>query len=220
MDTTNINEKVYQLLKERIVSCAYTPGSRIDVHSINDELNISPTPIKQALSRLAVEGLVEISPRRGTYVKTVTEKDIREMFDLRAIIEPAAVEIIANQRDIDLVKKIRRLFAETVQNEALNDYKVFMKRSKSFHLEIIKATGNSRLIQIYEQLNAHIVMLLFKFPHETLRRRKDTNSEHEKMVAALEKNDSIEAKDAAVEHLENTKNFYLETYKKNNINKH
>ena len=79
IDVTNINEKVYQLIKQNIIKFIYPPGHNLNITELKDALGVSPTPIKDALFRLAGEGLVVIYPRKGTYVKDVTDEDIHEI---------------------------------------------------------------------------------------------------------------------------------------------
>lgn len=210
-DTSNINERVYELLKRRIMSFVYTPGSKVDLRQIEDELKVSQTPIKHALSRLAVEGLVEVNPRRGTYVKTVTEKDLIEIFDVRIIIEPSAGEMVAKGKNPEKIGKIRMRYEATLELDANANYNEFIERSRLFDREIVRATDNSRLIRFYEQLNAHMQMLLFRFPRQTLGRRDLATKEHEEIVAALESN-PLKARRLMRDHLVKTKKFYLKAY--------
>ena len=109
IDTKNINEKVYELLRERIVTSTYPPGYKIKVRILSKELGTSQTPIKDALSRLAGEGLVQIDSRKGTYVKGITEQDIAEIFDTRMIIETGAAEIVAKRITDEQIKKLQFL---------------------------------------------------------------------------------------------------------------
>ena len=74
IDVTNINEKVYNYIKTNIISYNYPPGYNLNLNQLSELLGVSPTPIKDALFRLAGEGLVEIAPRKGTYVKDVTSR--------------------------------------------------------------------------------------------------------------------------------------------------
>lgn len=78
IDITNINEKIYNLIKTRITHLEYPPGYQINIKKLQDELGVSSSPIKDALFRLVGEELLEINPRKGTFVKDVLEKDILE----------------------------------------------------------------------------------------------------------------------------------------------
>ena len=97
VDTTNINEKVYKLLKNRIIDRVYPPGYKLNIRDWQDKLGVSNSPIKDALFKLAGEDFVEISSRKGTFVKDITPHDIWEIEQARIIIESGAVEIVAQQ---------------------------------------------------------------------------------------------------------------------------
>ena len=91
IDVTNINEKVYLLIKQNIIKFVYPPGHNLNITELKETLGVSPTPIKDALFKLAGEGLVVIYPRRGTYVKDITAEDIHEIIQTRLILETAVI---------------------------------------------------------------------------------------------------------------------------------
>ena len=88
----NINQKVYEILRDRILSKQFAPGQRLNVRAIGAQLGVSRTPLKDALNRLAAEGLVEIRPRSGTYVTAPSLADIEELLDVRRLLEVYAIE--------------------------------------------------------------------------------------------------------------------------------
>ena len=94
-DTASINEKIYQLLRERIIFGEYAPGSRIEIKNLSQELNVSPQPVKEAIFRLAGEGFITIVPRRGTYVRQATLKDLVNMVEARILYETGAIDLAA-----------------------------------------------------------------------------------------------------------------------------
>ena len=81
IDITNSNEKVHLFLKNGIIDGIYPPGAKLNIRKLQSDLGVSQTPIKEALLMLSGEGMVEISSRRGTFVKEVTPKDILEIFE-------------------------------------------------------------------------------------------------------------------------------------------
>ena len=87
LDLSPLNERVYQLLLRRILSGEAAPGGRLDAEELSQTLGVSRTPVKDALTRLCAEGLVEITPRRGTRVTALTRRDIQELHDVRRMIE-------------------------------------------------------------------------------------------------------------------------------------
>lgn len=95
-----ISEAAYEVLRERVISKEFAPGQRLNLEAIEKQLGISRTPLKEALTRLEMEGLVTIVPRTGTYVTDPVPEEIAESFDMRRVLEVYAVEL-AVQRASD-----------------------------------------------------------------------------------------------------------------------
>lgn len=209
IDVSNINEKIYNFLKKHIVNLTYPPGHKLNVQQLRDELGVSQTPIKDALFRLAGEGLVDISSRRGTYVKEVNERDLSEIYDIRMIIETGAAEFVAKQITDEQLDELEGLYKETLIREADGDYRIFMERAKEFHSAIIRFMNNNRLLDLYEQLNAHMQIVRFRFREQAMERRPWTNREHQQILMALKERDPVKAKKAIEYHLQTTKTALL-----------
>ena len=200
IDITNINEKIYKLIKQRIIYLDYTPGQRIDTRQLQQELAVSQTPIKDALFRLAGEGMIEINPRRGTFVREIFEKDIYEIEEARIILETGAVELITDQISDDQLAELERLYQDTLYDDDQFDYRMFMEKDNLFHLNIIGFTQNQRLIEMYKHLNAHMQIVRFQFARGQFRRLPWTNQDHLNILEALKARDPNQAKEAIKEH--------------------
>ena len=98
------------LFKQNIFNLTYPPGSQINYNELQETLGISNTPIKDALIKLAGEGLVEINARRGTYVKNVSMQDIEEIFETRMMLEVGAAETIARGITKKQIAKLESFF--------------------------------------------------------------------------------------------------------------
>ena len=208
IDTTNINEKVYDFLKQGITDFTYPPGHKFDLRELRRRIGISQTPIKDALFRLSGEGLVEVSPRRGTFVKEVTKKDIGEIYDVRMILEGGAGEMVARTITDAQLDELETLFRKTLEKCANSNYKVFMEREREFHLAIIRFANNKRLLGIYKELNAHMQAVRFRFG-PTAKRLPHTNQEHERILKAMKSRDPGKVKEAIIEHLLSGKAAFL-----------
>lgn len=209
IDVTNINEKIHGFLKKRIVNFTYPPGYKLNVRQLRKELGVSQTPIKDALFRLAGEGLVEISSRKGTFVKEVTEQDIAELYETRMILETGAGESIAKNITDQQLDELEQLYEGTLRPDANADYRIFMEREKEFHLAIIRFTKNRRLLNIYNQLNPHMQAVRFRFGEQTPERLPKTNQEHESILNAFKRRDRLRVKEAIQHHLSTGKAAFL-----------
>jgi GntR family transcriptional regulator, rspAB operon transcriptional repressor len=197
IDISNVNEKIFNLIKSRITHLEYPPGYQINIKKLQEEIGVSSSPIKDAIFRLVGEDLLEINPRKGTFVKDVSIKDIRETEQFRTILEMGAVDIIGDnlaEEQIDLLKQ------KHSELEATSDYGTFMERDNQFHLEIINMTKNEKLIKAYKNLNAHVKVFRFKYQRHQTRPYARTLQDHLNILNALADRNPERAKIAIHEH--------------------
>ncbi len=209
IDITNINEKVYELIKSRIVCRDYPPGHAISIRRLQDELGVSNSPIVNALFRLSGEGLVDITSRKGSYVRDITEKDIHEIEALRVILECGAIDLIGRVITDEQVGLLKRLYEETLVADRKFDYTKFMEKDSRFHLEIVKLTGNQRLVDTYKRLNAHSHIARFEYAKQRKTPLPWTHRDHLEILNALEQRDPEKAKKAIVDHRAKSRDAFL-----------
>lgn len=210
---TDLAEQTYQVLKDRILRRELQPGERISVDDIALQLGVSRTPVTGALKRLAVEGLVDIVPRRGTFVSSLTTRDVDELFDVRAVIELyAAQRILHDGKGEEFLRRIELPMARMRQASASGDdrdYPAFMQGDRDFHLALVDLTGNAHLGDVYADLSVHIQA---SSAHDlsTLVDAVQVLREHEAIIAAFSTGDA-EAVDRSLQwHISNGKNRILE----------
>jgi DNA-binding GntR family transcriptional regulator len=209
IDITNINEKVYELIKSRVICRDYPPGHQISIRKLQDEIGVSNSPIINALFRLSGEGLVDITSRKGTYVKDITEKDIDEIEELRIILECGAIDIIGRTITDEQVEHLKQQYEETLVADKKFDYTKFMEKDSRFHLEIVKLTNNQRLIDTYKRLNAHIHVARFEYAKQRKTPLPWTHRDHLEILNALKQRDPEKAKKAIVDHRVKSRDAFL-----------
>lgn len=192
--------RVYQSLKDAILSLAYQPGEILRKAEICEQLGISRSPVSEAVTRLAAEGLVDVVPQAGTFVTRFSMSEIREGAFLREALELAAVEMLAQTiTDAQLLELRRSL---RIQNVLVEDDDVagFYKLDAEMHEFILSFTGFRRLAQIAEtswlQVNRARRLVL---PNR--RRIAETLEEHRFIVDALEARDPNAARSSTRTHL-------------------
>ncbi|HET7009700.1 MAG TPA: GntR family transcriptional regulator, partial [Anaerolineales bacterium] len=157
---TDLTEQTYQVLKDLILRRQLHPGERISVDDIAQRLGVSRTPVTDGLKRLAVEGLVDIVPRRGTFVSTLTAKDVAELFEVRAVIEQYAAHRILlegkTEAYLRLIERPMQQMRQATESGDYRDYSAFMDGDRDFHLALVDLAGNDRLSRVYAELNVHI----------------------------------------------------------------
>ena len=209
IDVTNINEKIYKLLKERIIKLEYPPGYKISIRQLEGELGVSNSPIKDALFRLAGEELVEVTSRKGTFVKDITERDIYEIEQVREFLEAGAAEMVAREITDKELKALENLYRETLIPEYKFEYSRFMEKDSHFHLSIIKLTKNQRLVDTYTRLNAHIQIVRFQFARNRKEPLPWTHKDHSEILEAFRQRDPQKAMHAVRSHRQKARDAFL-----------
>ncbi len=209
IDISNINEKVYQLLKKRIIDRTYPPGYKLTIRELQNTFGVSNSPIKDALFKLAGEGFIDITSRKGTFVKEITLSDVLEIEQIRIIIESGAVEVVAQNITDEELADLDAFYRDTLMQGEKFNYIRFMEKDFIFHNEIIRLTKNKRLLQIYEQLNAHLQIARYRAVHNIKDRLPWTNDDHLEILQSLQMGDPEKAKKAITQHRIKARDVFL-----------
>src|SRR5689334_19305698 len=185
-------DAVYDALRSAIINSVLRPGERLNIDDLAERLGVSLTPVRGAIQQLATEGLVEIRPRSGTFVASLTPQDVDETFKIRCALECLAGEeaiekITPNQ--LRRLKDLLRTLKRKVHNE--DDRKAHDRDNIELHEIILQASGNRRLQEMYHALNAHIkIARIHAGEANWPARMQEEQTEHEAIVAAIEDKDS------------------------------
>ena len=195
-----LSSRVYHSMKDAILSLAYQPGQIMRKGDICEQLDISRSPVSEAVTRLAAEGLVDVIPQAGTFVTRFSMAEIREGAFLREALEIAAVELVAKTITDDQVKLLQRNL--WVQQALVDDLDVqgFYQFDSEMHNLILGFTNYRRLAAMAEtswlQVNRARQLVL---PNPD--RVADTLAEHRAIVSALQARDPKAARKATKKHL-------------------
>jgi DNA-binding GntR family transcriptional regulator len=206
-------DAVYQALRQAIVSSLMKPGERLNVDELALKLGVSLTPVRSAIQQLSNEGLVEIRPRSGTFVASLSPQDVEETFDIRCALECLAGEKAVTHITAPGLKRLQELLRslrKPLRNE--DDRKAHERDNSELHRIIVEASGNRRLLEMYEALNAHIkIARIHSAEANWPVRMQQEESEHEEIVAALEKRDSEALSKALRKHIYRAKDALVAT---------
>ena len=150
-------DEVYDSLRAAILDRSFIPGERLLADQLCHQLGVSLTPVRHALQQLAVEGLVEIHPRSGTYVASISEEDLIETFEIRIALELLAARRAISKTNDTEIKKMASLLAalaKPVRNQ--QNLKQHEANNLAFHFTIFDLAGSRKLRDLYDSLNAHI----------------------------------------------------------------
>ena len=137
-------EEVAELLRQRIFARELAPGSWIDELRIAEELGISRTPLREALKVLAAEGLVTMKVRRGAYVTEVSEQDLREVYELLALLESDAAGVLCRRATAADLHELQQLHAEleAAATQGAPGRERFFELNEAFHRRMLEMAGN------------------------------------------------------------------------------
>lgn len=205
-------DAVYNALRQAIVNCLMKPGERLNVYELSRKLGVSLTPVRNAIQQLATEGLVEVRPRSGTFVATLTAQDVEETFKIRCALECLAGEDSIRNITPQQTRRLRALLKslrKQVRNE--EDRKAHERDNSELHHIIIQASGNRRLEEIYNALNAHLKIVRIHAGEANWPSRLDEEHlEHEAIVDALESRNAAALRSALRKHIYRAKDAMIQ----------
>ena len=195
-----LRDVVFITLREAILKGQIEPGERLMEISLANKLGVSRTPIREAIRKLELEGLVVMTPRKGAVVSEITIKDLRDVLEVRKNLEKLAVKLAcekAQEEDIEELEEIHLAFKETLAQEDLTKV---AEADVRFHDKIYQITDNKRLIQILNNLREQ----MYRYRLEYI---KDDSSlladEHALIIEAIKAKNVAEAKKYVEKHIEN-----------------
>ena len=206
---TNVTENLYEYLKGDILALRMAPGEKINIKDIQQKLNVSPTPIKDALFKLAGEGLVEIIPRRGTYVTEISDKEIKDIMQARIVLETGAIDLLPSKLNDDQLAKLATLYQATRPGDPKMQFKDFMAADQDFHQEIIELSGNRIIRDMYNRMNPHMRLFLYRYAKKGNEKFSFVDQDHEGILTSLQNGDHKRTREILLLHLEKTMQEFL-----------
>ena len=188
----------FREVKKMILSNRLKPGAKIVQEKLAGELGISRTPLRSALQMLEAEHLVNSIPRRGVYVKILTDQEIIDLFDCRIALECQAIKLLSARAKDLVIQEMRDLFSPYLMQDGAISHQSYQRADSKFHKNIIDHCGNPFLKKLYDQSN----LLIFIDRIGLLRPPEVTLPEHFAIIRALEAGDGVAASLHLRTHLE------------------
>jgi DNA-binding GntR family transcriptional regulator len=204
---TGLTQTVYKLLRTKIANHDYAPGERLQLDTLATQLGVSRTPVRDALNQLAAEGLVEIRPRRGTFVAQVDRQTVAELYQMRLMIDTSVGKLLARQLTPQQIRTLARLLdrlAKLVDGDTYVDYGAYLERDRAFHSAIVRLLGNARLTALYEEINLPLWLVRAQQDAGAPRDARGSLAEHEAVLQALAARDPLAAAEAMAAHIESS----------------
>ncbi|WP_422479374.1 GntR family transcriptional regulator [Pleomorphochaeta sp. DL1XJH-081] len=192
IEKRSLAEQVYHYLCDSIIGGRFNYGDTLSTKQLADELNVSMMPIREALKRLEVDGLVEIRPRSMCVLKTPTKKTILSAIEVRELLEIYSVKSVYQNIDTKRLEPLRVLteaMASTLANKPV-DLRTYIKFDWQFHSELCSLCDNEFIIRSYKELNLHLNMN-YMYDIGIKPNYSQTFQDHIDLVQALEKHSPI-----------------------------
>lgn len=207
----SLNQKAYTEIRRRILNGELSAENPLSEYQLAEELELSRTPVREAVKRLEREGLVESIPNRGTFVSELTVKDISEIYQVREQLEGYAARIAAETMSNEGIKRLEEEIT-TLNTLASEGHLVEIVASDiRLHKLIIASTQNSRLITLLETLDdqMHRVRAIFPQSSQWL---EATLAEHTNIVKAIKARNGLEAEKMMKTHLRSAREYAIKQF--------
>ncbi len=202
---TNLNEHVYETLRQRILAREPGAGAKLSLHELATELGVSRSPVHHALTRLVSEGLLTVKARRGYYVTPVTETALHDGYEVRLALELHAAERTIGHLDAAQLARFRELLVAT---EVALSHEEWDAANAAFHEYQVDLAGNTMLSGFYRDLSVNLMMQVIRGGR--LEGGSYLATEHGAIVAAFEAGDLAAAKEAITTHVATGERIALE----------
>ncbi len=197
-----LRDVVFKTLRQEILTGKLKPGERLMEIQLANKLGVSRTPIREAIRKLELDGLVIMIPRRGAEVAQITLKDLKDVMEVRCALDVLAIELACERMERDERSKLYQAcenFREAVKTK---DTRKLAEADVAFHDAIVLSTGNTRLIQLVSNLSEQMYRYRFEYlkdatSHEMLQQ------EHMEMYQSILKKDKAAAASVVRKHINN-----------------
>lgn len=207
-----LRDVVFETLRQKILKGELKPGERLIEVTLAAKLGVSRTPVREAVHKLEQEGLVVMTPRKGAQVANISEKNVRDVLEVRKSMECLAV-CLAIKR-ITPQERIALLQAEAAFDVSSrgDDLRLIAQRDEEFHKVIYVATKNNKLDMLLNNLREQMYRFRFEYIKDE-NMRKDLREEHHEIADAIFKGDCERARAAISLHIEKQEENILRNLK-------
>lgn len=197
-----LRDVVFNTLRQAILRGELEPGERLMEIQLAERLGVSRTPIREAIRKLELEGLVLMIPRKGAEVAKISEKSLRDVLEVRRSLEELAIELACQRMGEEAIENLaaaQRAFAAAIES---GDVMAIAESDEHYHDVIYQGTENSRLVQILNNLREQ----MYRYRLEYIKdedKRQILLIEHETILKAIKNRHVSEAKEAMRAHIDN-----------------
>lgn len=197
-----LRDVVFKTLRQAILKGDMVPGERLMEIQLAKKLGVSRTPIREAIRKLELEGLVTMVPRKGAEVAGITEKNLRDVLEVRRALEELAIELACERIHEDMVTELVAAERDFKDATAGSDAIKIARMDEKFHDIIFQATENDKLVQMLNNLREQMYRYRLEYIKDE-KTRQILLAEHEEIINAIQSRQVSQAKSAIRSHIDN-----------------
>jgi len=197
-----LRDVVFNTLRQRILTGELKPGERLmEIHLAN-RLGVSRTPIREAIHKLSLDGLVTMVPRRGAEVSRISKKDLQDVLEVRRTLDTLAVRLACARMSDEDKKNLREANAEFVKSTLTKDATTIAQSDVKFHDIILMSSGNRRLVQMVNNLAEQVYRYRLEYVKDS-RNHMRLIEEHDMICNSIAIGDNETAEKLIQSHIDN-----------------
>lgn len=200
--------KIVTILRDAILSGELKPGQALVETTLASQFGVSRAPLREALRTLSKDGLIETIPYRGTTVKTLSRKDVEEIYSLRGLHESFAAQRIIERKRASDIDQLTAICVNMRKAARANDFKKLNQEDDNFHRQLILLAEHDMLTAIWEQLSLRVRQLM-AITNQLKRDPLEVAGNHPPMVEAIAKRNLKKATDLIQSHVMSAKDLII-----------
>lgn len=201
LDHHTLNQRIYDKVREMIESGTISPGTQLDERTLASELDVSRTPLREAIARLVEEGLVERRPYKGNFVRMFTAKQVHDLYEVRKVLEGLAVRLAVPRLTEEDLVQIRLILNDAHNALERGDIAGYSAADQRFHSIIVQIAANETLTTSLDRLKRQIQIMRVS-ANQDPQVVERTALERPRILAALEARDVEQAAHLMEAHIE------------------
>jgi DNA-binding GntR family transcriptional regulator len=205
----SLHEQAATRLRQMLVEGAIAPGAKLNERELCELLQVSRTPLREAIKMLASEGLVELLPHRGAIAVALDEQAVRHTFEVMGGLEALSGELAAQRITDEELAEVRAMHYEMLAAYTRRDLSNYYRLNAQIHRAINAAARNPVLTATYDRINARLQALRFR-SNQDGEKWKNAMREHEQMMEALAAHDAAGMRKVLASHLQNKLDVVLD----------
>lgn len=197
----SLKKQAYEAIKNAIINHTILPGEALYERDLSEMLGISRTPVRESIPLLELNGWVQSIPRKGTFVRRITKRDVEEVVQLRRALEVLVIELVMPIITDSDIQRIEAIYGQHCKQQ---DVKEFISTDREFHIYLAELGGNRELVRLLQMISDKIRW--FGISGLNRPNRKDQAlQEHASIIESLKNRDIEKTKHAVLTHIENNR---------------